>query len=80
MFKNLKNVIKDLAYTAVSYAESALSTSSGKEKKKAAIEFLVNRLEIPIMIKPLIALLFTNFIDKSIEKAVECMNQIKNED
>ncbi|MBR2526637.1 hypothetical protein IKE67_09255 [bacterium] len=80
MFKNLKNTIKDLAYTAVTYAENALSKSSGKEKKKAAIDFLVNKLEIPLMFKPFVIFLLTNFIDKSIEKAVKCMNQIKNED
>ena len=80
MFKNLKNTIKDLAYTAVSYAENKLSTASGREKKEIAISFLVNRLEILPIFKPLVVFVLTNFIDKSIEKAVECMNQVKNED
>ncbi len=80
MFKKFRDTIADLAYIAVNYAENTLTSASGKEKKREAISFLVNKLEIASPFKPLVIFLFTNFIDKSIEKAVEYMNQIKNED
>ena len=80
MFENFKDTITDLAFSAVNYAENALSTSSGKEKKHAAITFLVNKLMLPPYLKPLIVLCFSGFIDTAVEKAVEYMNQVKNED
>lgn len=80
MFKNFKDTITDLAYSAVNYAEKAMATASGKEKKRAAVDFLVNKLVLPYPIKPFIVFFFNKFIDKAIEKAVDCMNQIKNED
>ena len=80
MFKNLKENIKELASYAVNYAENKLATSSGKEKKQAAIAFVVERLAFPPMFKPILVLLFSNFIDKAIEKAVEYMNRVRNED
>ena len=80
MFKKLKDKIADLAYAAVNYAEDYASTASGKDKKQKAIAFLVDKLEITMPLKPLVVFLFTSFIDKSIEKAVAYMNQVKNED
>lgn len=80
MFENLKNTIKDLAYLAVNYAENKLSESSGKEKKQLAINYVVNKLPIPPVFKPFLIIIFSNFIDKSIEKAVEYMKQLNNED
>lgn len=80
MFGKLRNAITDLAYKAVNYAENALTTSSGREKKKAAIAYIIDKLSITAPFKPLVIFLLTNFIDKSIEKAVEYMNQVKNED
>ena len=80
MFKKFKEKIKELAGYAVNYAENKLSTSSGKEKKQAAIAFIVERLEFPPMFKPFVIMLFTRFIDNAIEKAVEYMNRVRNED
>ena len=34
MLNNLKEIITDLAFSAVNYAENALSTSSGQDKKR----------------------------------------------
>ena len=80
MFKNFKNNISDLAYSAVNYAENVLSTATGQEKKQAAISFVVSKLAIPSTFKPIVILLFTNFIDNAIEKAVEYMHKVRNED
>lgn len=76
----IKETISDLAYSAVSYAENSLSTSSGKEKKRLAITFLVNKLAIATPFKPFVIFILTDFIDKAIENAVEYMNEVRNED
>ncbi|MGN1125476.1 MAG: hypothetical protein ACI4SM_04750 [Candidatus Gastranaerophilaceae bacterium] len=80
MFENFKDTVSDLAFSAVSYAEEKLSTASGKEKKRMAIEFLICKLPIPIPFKGLASILFAKLIDTAIEKAVSYMNQVKYED
>lgn len=80
MLKKIKETITDLAYSAVSYAENALTTSSGQEKKRTAIAFVVNKLAVGSPFKPLLVFLLTNFIDEAIEQAVEYMNTVRNED
>ena len=80
MFKNFKTTIKELAVSAVNYAENALNSSSGKEKKEAAIAFVVEKLALPPVLKPVIILLFSNFIDNAIETAVTYMKKVRNED
>ncbi|MBQ3310631.1 hypothetical protein IJG72_00995 [bacterium] len=79
MFKNLKSTINDLAYAAVNYAEKTLTTSSGKAKKLAAVNFVVNRLPVVAPIKQIVGLLLNKFIDSAIEKAVKYMNEVRNE-
>ncbi len=76
----IKETITDLAYSAVSYAENSLSTSSGQEKKRLAITFVVNKLAIATPFKPFVIFILTDFIDNAIEKAVEYMNEVRNED
>lgn len=80
MFKEVKNTINDLAYMAVIYADKKLTTSSGKEKKKTAVNYILNRLNLPSVLKPFLGLFFSKFIDRAIEKSVAYMKQIKNED
>ena len=80
MLKNFKNNIKELAYSAVNYAENALTTSSGQAKKKEAIAYLVGKLVLPPMLKPFVILLFSSFIDEAIETAVVYMHKVRNEE
>ena len=49
--KNIKDTIKELAFSAVSMAEETLTTSCGTEKKAAAIEYIISMLPIPIPFK-----------------------------
>ncbi len=70
MIEKLKETIKDLAFSAVNYAENALSGVSGKEKKQLAIEFVISKLPIPSPFKSLIGLLLIKFIDNAIETAL----------
>lgn len=76
MFKNIKVTIKELAKSAVVKAERTLGSNKGKEKKKMAIEYIVNHLPVPVLLKPLISILFTSFIDEAIEFAVEYMEEL----
>lgn len=78
MFKNIKNSISELAYTAVNMAEETLETSSGQEKKTAAIDYIVSMLPVPIILKGIINIVLSKFIDESIENAVNYLKNIKN--
>lgn len=73
MFKNIKVKIKELAKSAVVIAENTLGSNKGKEKKKMAIEYIINRLPVPILLKPLICAFLSSFIDEAVEFAVEYM-------
>ncbi len=80
ILNKIKETITDLAYSAVSYAENSLATSSGQEKKRLAITFVVNKLAVATPFKPFVIFILTDFIDNAIEKAVEYMNEVRNED
>ena len=75
MFKNLKAKIKEIAMTAVQYAEEMLGSNKGKEKKKLAISYIVSRIPILPPFQQLIAMLLSSFIDDAVEFAVQYMNE-----
>lgn len=76
MFDKVKSTIKELAKTAVIKAEEALGSNKGQEKKKMAIEYIIQKLPFPAFLKPVISFLFSSFIDDAIEFAVEYMKGI----
>ena len=76
MFKNYKKTIKELAKSAVEISEKALGSNNGKAKKKMAIEYVVNHLPVPTLVKPFVSMLFSSFIDDAIEFAVKYMEEI----
>lgn len=78
MFSNLKNKIKELAYSAVTMAEETLTSSTGEEKKAAAIEYIVSMLPIPIIFKGIANVVLLKVIDEAIEGAVSYMKSIQN--
>lgn len=75
---DLKKKIKELAYTAVSMAEKTLNSASGQEKKSAAIEYVIAMLPAPFIFKGIVSVLLSEFIDESVENAVEYMQSVKN--
>lgn len=79
MFLNLKEIIKELAYSAVNMAEQTLGTEQGQKKKEMAIEFVVSRIPIMKPFKSIIVLFLSKFIDEAIEQAVMYMNNVQNE-
>lgn len=78
MFNNLKSTITELAYAAVNMAEETLGSATGKDKKAAAIEYIVSMLPVISPFKAIITIVLSKFIDESVEKAVEYMQSIKN--
>jgi len=76
MLKNLKIQIKELAKSAVIIAEKSLGSNTGKQKKKMAIEYIINHISMPVFLKPFISLLLSSFIDDAVEFAVEYMEVI----
>lgn len=78
MFNNLKNNIKELAYSAVLAAEETLNSASGQEKKVSAVNYVVSMLPVHFLFKKVITTFLSKFIDEAIENAVMYMKSIKN--
>ncbi len=76
MFDKVKSAIKELAKSAVEKAEEAFGSNKGQEKKKMAIKYIIDKLPVPLILKPVIALLFSSFIDDAVEFAVEYMKNL----
>lgn len=76
MFSNIKKQIKELAMNAVLVAESELGSGQGTEKKKKAIEYVVNNLPCSNLVKTIISILLSGFIDDVIEFAVQYMKSL----
>ena len=76
MFSNVKNKIKELAKKAVFFAEAELGSGKGQEKKAMAIAYIVNRLPFPPVVKTVVSLLLSSFIDDVVEISVDYMNSL----
>lgn len=77
MFKNIKQTIKELAYSAVSIAEQTLESGSGKEKKEMAVDYVVSQLPIAAPFKMIVAKILSGFIDEAVEHAVDYMKKVQ---
>lgn len=75
MFNNFKIKIKELAKSAVNNAEEILGSNKGKQKKEMAIKFVIEKLPVPIVLKPIISIMLSSFIDEAIEFAVTYMKR-----
>ncbi len=73
MLMKLKLKIRELAKTADKLAEEALGSSKGQEKKTMAIEFVLEKISPPALLRPFVKILFSSLIDEAIELAVEYM-------
>ncbi len=79
MFTNLRNRIKELARNAVFAAERELGSGNGQEKKKLAINYIVKNLPFSDIVKSVISILLSSFIDDAVELAVKYMNSVPKE-
>ena len=79
MFKKLfKNTVKKLSDEAVKEAEKFLGAGKGKEKKKLAVSYVIDKLPVPGIFKPALKVLLSDLIDESIEFAVRRLNTAKS--
>lgn len=76
MFSNVKNKIKELAKKAVIFAEAELGSGKGQEKKELAINYIVNRLPFAPIVKTILSILLSSFIDDVVEISVDYMNSL----
>ncbi len=79
MFKNIKETIKEAAYTAVRMVENELKTATGKEKKTKAIEFVVSKIPVAQPFKSILVIILSKFIDRTVEQAVAYMKIVQYE-
>ena len=78
MFSNVKKKIKELAKKAVIVAEVELGSGKGQEKKRLAIQYIVNKLPFAPVLKTIISVLLSSFIDDVVEISVDYMNSLPN--
>lgn len=78
MFSNVKKKIKELAKKAVIVAEAELGSGKGQEKKRLAIQYIVNKLPFAPVLKTIISVLLSSFIDDVVEISVDYMNSLPN--
>ncbi len=76
MFFKIKQTIKDLAKNAVFIAEEKFGHGNGYEKKEMAINYIINKLPLAPVIKEIVSLFLSDFIDNAIEAAVLYMNSL----
>ena len=76
MFINIKKIIIQLAKNAVLVAESELGSGEGQKKKQLAINYIVAHLPFSEIVKSIISLFLSKFIDDAIEAAVTGMNSL----
>mgnify|MGYP006872974905 CR=1 FL=1 len=76
MFLKIKDRIKELAKNAVFIAESEFGKGSGNQKKEIALNYIIKHLPFAPLVKEIIALFLSSFIDDAIEAAVLYMNSL----
>ena len=79
VFTNVKTKIKELARKAVLIAEEKLGSGQGEAKKKIAINYIISNLPFSGLVKSIISILLSSFIDDVIEIAVHYMNSLPEE-
>jgi uncharacterized protein YfdQ (DUF2303 family) len=79
MFSQIKLQIKDLARNAVLVAESELGSGRGQDKKKMAINYIVKNLPFSALVKQIISIFLSGFIDNVVEASVTYMNSLQTD-
>ena len=75
MLKNTKKIIKELAKNAVLIAEKELGSGQGKQKKEMAVNYIICHLPFSPLIKNIISIILSKFIDDIIETCVSQLNK-----
>ena len=75
MLEKFKNKVLGLAKEAVYSVEKELYGESGKNKKIAAIKYVISHLPVASSIKYILGFVLSVFIDSAVEIAVAFMNK-----
>lgn len=76
--KKIEKILLKIAYEAVCYAEMLIGSGKGQEKKQKAIEYVLDRLPLPLkVLKPLLSNWLDDLIDLIIEKAVKMLHSVQ---
>ncbi|MCM1009567.1 MAG: hypothetical protein NC390_01645 [Fusobacterium sp.] len=75
MLESFKNKVLELAKQAVTVAEETLAGETGKQKKIAAVKYVVTHLPVPNPIRYILGVVLSVFIDSAVEIAVAYMNK-----
>jgi len=75
MLEKFKNKILGLAKEAVFSVEKELDGESGKNKKIAAIKYVISHLPVASSLKYILGFVLSVFIDSAVEIAVAFMNK-----
>lgn len=75
MLDNFKNKVLELAKEAVLSVEKELEAESGKNKKIAAIKYVISHLPVATSLKYILGFVLSVFIDSAVEIAVAFMNK-----
>lgn len=78
MFMDLKNKILELVKYAVEKVENEFKGVDGKNKKIAAVKYVISNLPVPAYLKFILGTFLSVFIDSAIEIAVIYMNNRKD--
>lgn len=73
MFQNLKNKISLIAKQAVIIAEMEFGSCGNHLKKTKAIQFVIEKMPVPLPFRRIIGLLFANYIESCVEVAFAVM-------
>lgn len=79
MFSQIKKQIKELARNAVMIAESELGSGKGKQKKEMAINYIVKNLPVSSLVKHIISIFLSSFIDDVVEASVTYINSLQTD-
>ena len=80
MFSNIKDLIKQLAKNAVVIAETELGSGKGEEKKKQAIKYVLDNLPFCGIVREIISIFLSGFIDNAIEASVCYMHSLQKQE
>ena len=80
MFSSIKELIKQLANNAVVIAETELGSGKGAEKKQKAIKYILDNLPFCGIIREIIAIFLSGFIDNAVEAAVYYMKSLQTQE
>lgn len=80
MFSNIKEIIKQLAKNAVVIAEKEFGSGKGEQKKKKAIQYILDNLPFCGIVREIISIFLSGFIDNAVEASVCYLHSLQQQE